>query len=99
MQPEERRRTIVTALENLFGRDAADPTDYVEQDWSQETWTRGCPTGFTTPGTLSAFGSSLREPVGRIHWAGTETATQWAGYMEGAIVSGERAAGEVLARL
>jgi hypothetical protein len=41
-------------------------------------------------------GRVLRTPVGRLHFAGTELATRWAGYMEGAIQSGERAAHEVL---
>lgn len=35
----------------------------------------------------------------RIYWAGTETATQWCGYMSGAVQAGERAALEVLAEL
>jgi monoamine oxidase len=51
------------------------------------------------PGTLSQFGHALRQPVGALHWAGTETAVEWTGYIEGAIEAGERAAGEVLARL
>jgi monoamine oxidase len=42
-------------------------------------------------------GPSLREPVGRIHWAGTETAEKWSGYIDGAISSGHRAVTEVLA--
>jgi monoamine oxidase len=37
----------------------------------------------------------IRQPVGRIYFAGTETATQWSGYMEGAVEAGERAAREV----
>jgi monoamine oxidase len=49
------------------------------------------------PGTLTGLGPALREPVGRIHWAGTETATSWPGYMEGAIQAGERSAIEVAA--
>ncbi|CAG11197.1 unnamed protein product, partial [Tetraodon nigroviridis] len=32
----------------------------------------------------------------RIHWGGTETATQWCGYMSGAVQAGQRAALEVL---
>ena len=48
---------------------------------------------------LSVFGPALRPPVGPIHWAGTETATEWTGYMDGAVQSGERAADEVLAAL
>jgi monoamine oxidase len=49
------------------------------------------------PGAMTHFGPVLREPVGRIHWAGTETASVWSGYMDGALTSGERAAAEVLA--
>jgi monoamine oxidase len=51
------------------------------------------------PGVLSTYGVALREPVGRIHWAGTETATYWNGYMDGAVSAGLRAAREVLDRL
>lgn len=35
----------------------------------------------------------------RVHWAGTESATQWNGYLSGAVQSGMRAADEVLTRL
>jgi monoamine oxidase len=48
---------------------------------------------------LLDYGRAIREPVGPIHWAGTETATFWNGYMDGAVRSGERAAKEVLAAL
>jgi len=41
----------------------------------------------------------MRKPLGRVHWAGTETATEWSGYVEGALESGDRAAREVLAGL
>lgn len=37
----------------------------------------------------------LREPFGRLYFAGTETATKWSGYMDGAVRAGERAAREV----
>jgi monoamine oxidase len=55
--------------------------------------------GFAPPGVLTGYGPALRTPVGRLHWAGTETATRWAGYMDGALQSGERAATEVLESL
>lgn len=45
------------------------------------------------------FWGAIRAPLGRVHWAGTETATRWTGYMAGAVEAGERAADEVLARL
>jgi monoamine oxidase len=51
------------------------------------------------PGALVEYGSALRAPLGLLHWAGTETAARWNGHMDGAVESGERAAGEVLAAL
>jgi monoamine oxidase len=51
------------------------------------------------PGTLIDFGPALKDPVGKIHWAGTETSDFWCGYMDGAVRSGERAAKEVLSAL
>lgn len=47
---------------------------------------------------LSLIARVLREPVGRLYFAGTETATEWSGYMEGAVQAGERAAREVRIR-
>jgi len=71
----------------------------VEFNWSAEPWNGGCPVAVLGPGTLIDFGTTLRMPVGRIHWAGTETSTYWNGYMDGAVRSGERASQEVLALL
>jgi monoamine oxidase len=48
---------------------------------------------------LLDFGKALRRPVGRLHWAGTETADFWNGYMDGAVRSGQRAAKEALGEL
>ena len=47
------------------------------------------------PGTLTGLGPVLTAPAGPVHWAGTDTATEWNGYMEGAIQAGERAAAEI----
>jgi monoamine oxidase len=90
----DRRRAVLAGLTKLFGKGAAEPIGYVETDWSAEPWTAGCVSPLP-PGVLTRFGASLREPVGRIHWAGTETSEVWTGYMEGAVRSGRRAAAEV----
>jgi monoamine oxidase len=92
----ERREAVLRGFQRLFGRRAGDPMDYVEKDWSAEPYSRGCYAGVLGPGAWTAYGRHLREPVGRIHWAGTETATRWMGYMDGAIQSGKRAAAEVM---
>ncbi len=94
--PHSRRAEILDALTRWFGQDAAHPEWYEEMDWSVEPWTEGCPIAELPPGTLTGFGEALRRPVGRIHWAGTETARVCTGFMEGAVESGERAASEVL---
>ncbi len=75
---------------------ARTPKTFVIQNWSKEAWTRGCPVAIAGPGVLTEYGPALTAPVGRIHWAGTETASYWHGYMDGAVRSGERAAKEVL---
>ncbi len=92
----ERRQTVLREFAKLYGSAALKPKDYLEKNWSDEEWTRGCPTAFLPPGVLLDYGTAIREPVGRIHWAGTETATYWYGYMDGAVSSGERAAAEVI---
>jgi len=91
-----RRDAAVQCLQRYFGPQAASPIGYVDKDWMSDPWSLGGYTGSMAPGTLMAYGPALRAPCGRIHWAGTESATRWLGYMDGAIESGERAANEVL---
>lgn len=92
----DRRAAVVAGFARLFGPQAARPIDYVDLDWSAEVYTRGCYGGHLPTGTWTAFGPALTAPIGRIHWAGTETATTWSGYIDGAIESGERVAREVV---
>src|SRR5207302_11203459 len=95
LAPDARRSAFVEELAAFLGDAARSPVDYIEKDWSQEPWTRGCPVGSLPPGVLAKHGPGLRAPSGRIHWAGTETADYWVGYMDGAVRAGERAAREV----
>ncbi|MFV8752017.1 flavin monoamine oxidase family protein [Nannocystaceae bacterium ST9] len=90
-----RREVVIADLVRLFGPDAARPIGYVDCNWADERWSAGCYVGLLAPERAVELGPALREVVGRVHFAGTEAATRWAGYMEGAIESGERAAGEV----
>lgn len=93
----ERREAILDQLTRWFGPEAASPIEYHEADWATDPWSAGAPIATFPPGTLSVFGPALRRPVGLVHWAGTETAREFTGFMEGAVESGERAADEVLA--
>jgi monoamine oxidase len=98
LTPALRKAAILDSLAKCLGPETMKPTAYVEQDWGQETYTRGC----TSPlgkGVLTRHGAALRAPTGRLLWAGTETATIWSGAMDGAVRAGQRAAGEALAAL
>jgi monoamine oxidase len=99
VDPGERRRAVLDCWRRMFGPAAASPVAYVDKDWPAEEWSRGCYVGIMPPGVMSQCGEALRTPCGRIHWAGTETAREYAGYLDGAVESGERAAREVLSRL
>jgi len=98
--PAERQAAVLQQYATMFKDDRfLNPISYFDMDWTTEQWSRGGPTALFGPGTLVGYGPSLRAPVGRIHWAGTETSDYWAGYMDGAVRSGERAAAEVGALL
>jgi monoamine oxidase len=99
LEPARRRDEVLAGLGRFFGARARAPEAYHELNWAAERWTRGCFAAHFPPGVWTRYGPTLREPCGRIHWAGTETAAVWNGYMDGAVRSGERAAGEALEAL
>ncbi len=92
---EQRRAEVIRCLTGAFGLEANTPLEYVEKNWTEERYSLGCYTGTLGPGALTQFGPTLREPVGRLFFAGTESSSIWAGYIEGALRSGARAAAEV----
>ena len=76
------------------------PASYEDENWpAQAASGLPAPGAMMPPHALSRFGSALRTPVGPIHFAGSESATDWCGYMSGAIQAGFRAATEVLTAL
>uniref|UniRef100_A0A096LWD0 Amine oxidase n=1 Tax=Poecilia formosa TaxID=48698 RepID=A0A096LWD0_POEFO len=95
----ERRAAVLSSLVKYLGPEAASCIHYEEKDWAKEEFSGGCPVSVMAPGLLTFYHPSLRKPCGRIHWAGTETATLWCGYMSGAVQAGQRAALEVLAEV
>jgi monoamine oxidase len=99
LSPAARKAAVLQNFVTYFGQEAANPRHWIEKSWADEPWTRGCYVGFTAPGVLLDYGAAIRAPIGRIHWAGTETSDYWNGYMDGAVRSGERAAQEVMALL
>ena len=99
LSAEERREVVLNHLAQTFGEAARHPTHYHENDWDLEAHIEGAPIAIFPNGVLSQLGDQLRQPIGRIHWAGSETALDSTGFMEGALESGERVAEEVWTHL
>jgi monoamine oxidase len=95
----DRRAAVLKNFADYFGQAALNATRYFDTDWPGAKWSRGGPVGIAGTGLLTSHGPALREPVGPIHWAGTETSNYWNGYMDGAVRSGKRAAREVMDEL
>ncbi|XP_075030028.1 amine oxidase [flavin-containing] A-like [Calonectris borealis] len=97
LSKEERKKKICEAYAKAMGmEEALHPVHYEEKNWSVEQYSGGCYTAYFPPGIMCSYGRIIRQPIDRIYFAGTETATQWSGYMEGAVQAGERAAREIL---
>ena len=79
------------------GNSAPDFIKYFEYDWLQVSYIGGTG-GVAGPGTTTTFNQAICTPLddGRIYFAGTETATDWTGYMDGAIQSGWNAAKDIM---
>ena len=96
MGKDGRRTELMRMLTTRLGPRAAQPLEILEVNWAEERWTRGCSMGHFPTGVLTQYGRRLREPVGRLHWAGTETASTSYGAMDGAVRSGDRVCEEIL---
>lgn len=94
---DEIKAAVVRDFANyLNGAKAANLTAWVIQRSDNEEFSRGGPVAFAPPGVLTQFGPALTQRFGGVHFAGTESAEYWTGYMDGAIRSGERVAKEIL---
>ena len=92
---ERRREQALEGFATLFGDAARHPIDYLDHCWGTEEFAPGGPTAAVPPGSWTTYGPWLRKPVNGIFWAGTETADEWTGFLDGAVRSGKRAADEV----
>ncbi len=75
---------------------ATDPAAALLTTWNDDPWA-GESYSADTITLVPGDEDLIAAPVGRVHFAGEHTAGAWAGLMEGALRSGERAAREVLA--
>lgn len=97
LSAELRKVEIVEGLARYFGTEAREYVDFYEKNWNDEPFAGGCPVScISSSGIMKDFARALREPFMNMHFCGTETATQWIGYMDGAVESAERVVNEIL---
>lgn len=96
LTPAGQRAAALAQAARLFPELPA-PIGYHATDWVNAEYSRGCYAALFGPGDWIRHGPELTRPHGRVHWAGTETSTEFFGLMEGAIRSGHRAVSEILA--
>jgi monoamine oxidase len=89
---DDRRQSVLSELAACFGDEAMQPALFDEMNWAAESWTGGAYNVVLAPNTLTTYTTALREPVGRIHWAGTDVSPVWTGFFEGAVQAGYAAA-------
>ncbi|KAK8022263.1 hypothetical protein PG993_013030 [Apiospora rasikravindrae] len=79
-----------------FGDAAGEVKEWVVQRWDLEEYSQGGPVAVAGPGIYTNYGPALKQSVGNLHFAGTESSDYWIGYMDGALRSGYRAAAEII---
>eukprot|EP01091_Cochliopodium_minus_P013791 TRINITY_DN452_c0_g1_i3.p1 TRINITY_DN452_c0_g1~~TRINITY_DN452_c0_g1_i3.p1 ORF type:complete len:345 (-),score=113.15 TRINITY_DN452_c0_g1_i3:50-1084(-) len=96
---EQRQKDVLNQLSELFGKEVFDYVEYIEKNWAEDQYSGGCYFSVPFLNTHSNFSSTLKKPFGNVHFAGTETANSWMGFIDGAIESGYRVAKEISVRL
>ena len=66
-------------------------------DWPSDPWSKGS-YAFPAPGQVTSQGPTLREGIGRLHFAGEYCSYGFMGFMEGALESGAAVARRIAAR-
>ncbi|MFI9359476.1 flavin monoamine oxidase family protein [Kitasatospora sp. NPDC053057] len=98
LPPAEREAALLAQLRVLFP-ELPEASAVHLTDWVAEEYSRGCFAALMGPGDWVERGRELRTAHDRVFWAGTETATDFFGLMEGAVRSGHRVGAEVLEAL
>lgn len=96
---ETRRKMILGPLVKFLGPEVLKPVDWHEKAWHLDEFCGGAYGALPRLGTTEGFLPMLPESIDGIHWAGTETAKEHGGYLEGALESSERVTQEIVAKL
>ena len=93
LNEQERINYVLNRWENIFPGATNNLESGTSQAWALEEWSKGA-WASPTSSQNAALGSHIGLAEGRIHFAG-EHASDDRGWMQGALVSGLRAANEI----
>jgi monoamine oxidase len=100
---EERKKLVCEELYDIFKlQEAMEPTNYYEHNWNNEEFSLGCYSDISNVGFISRHGLVHAFKGGEnknIFFTCSEYAEKYAGYMEGAIIAGQKAAAHLLEQL
>ncbi|MCS7298323.1 MAG: NAD(P)/FAD-dependent oxidoreductase [Bacteroidia bacterium] len=83
---DERKEYYQKELEAIFEKA---PRQLYQKTWSEEPLIGGCYAGYFGPGGWQYVGETLRQHLPPLYWTGTERASIWMGYIEGAFRAAE----------
>lgn len=96
LSPQARVELLLGPLVQLLGPQILKPIEWHEKAWHRDAFCGGGYMAIPRIGTMEGLMPMPCERIGDLHWAGTETAREHSGYIEGAIESGQRAAREIV---
>jgi monoamine oxidase len=96
MSPQARIDLLLGPLIELLGPEVLKPVEWHEKAWHGDEFCGGGYMAMSKIDTLEGLMPMPHERIGDVHWAGTETAAEHSGYIEGAVESGQRAAREIV---
>ncbi|GAB4025588.1 flavin monoamine oxidase family protein [Spirosoma gilvum] len=89
---ETRQEFVLNQLRELFGPQAAQPSAYVDKVWNDEYVLAGNPVILRPHQHNGHPALQTAYMDGHLHFCGTETASAFAGYMEGAVMAAQSVA-------
>ncbi len=92
---DEMIEVVMQRLRGVYGAEIPEPSAMRRSSWGNDPFTLGS-YSFTAVGTEMDHFDELAAPNGRVHFAGEHTDREYFSTVHGALLSGERAAREVL---
>ena len=94
---QSRGEQYMAELEKVYRGIRPNFVKYRYMDWPSDPWSKAS-YSFPAPGQIVQQGPTLRQGIGRLHFAGEYTSHAFMGFMEGALESGAAAAARITQR-